>query len=180
MRTTKILLIIFIMTAGFFSANAQSKAKIGVINIGELLKVMPAYDSVMVAYQSKYDQMQKDLQQMYSEFQTKQEALAKDQNNLTEMMKSIRAQELDDLQKRIQAFQEGAQDELNKFVEDKQAPILKRIRDAVKEVAVENGFTHVLNNSQDQVLYFQDAFDILPLVKAKLNLKDRPIPTNGN
>lgn len=178
MRTTKILLLMLMMTAGIFSANAQAKTKIGVINIGELLKVMPAYDSVMVAYQAKYDQMQKDLQQLYSEFQTKQAALTKDQNNLTEMMKSIRAQELDDLQNRIQSFQEGAQEELNKFVEDKQAPILKKIRAAINEVAVENGFTHILNNSQDQVLYFQDTFDVLTLVKAKLNLKDKPVPVN--
>lgn len=178
MKKTKILLILLILTAGIFSANAQAKTKIGVINIGELLKVMPAYDSVMVAYQAKYDQMQRDLQQLYTEFQTKKDALAKDQNNLTEMMKSIRIQELDDLQNRIQSFQEGAQDELNKFVEDKQAPILTKIRKAIKEVATENGFTHVLNNSQDQVLYFQDTYDILSLVKSKLNLKDKPVPTN--
>jgi outer membrane protein len=130
----------------------------------------------MVAYQTKYDQMQKDLQQLYSEFETKQAALAKDQNNLTEMMKSIRMQELDDLKNRIQSFQDGAQDELNKFVEAKQAPILKKIRAAINEVAVENGFTHILNNSQDQVLYYADAFDILPLVMKKLNLKEKPVP----
>jgi outer membrane protein len=176
MRTTKILLVVLLMTAGVFSANAQTKSKIGVINIGELLKVMPEYDSVMVAYQTKYDQMQKDLQQLYSEFETKQAALAKDQNNLTEMMKSIRMQELDDLKNRIQSFQDGAQDELNKFVEAKQAPILKKIRTAINEVAVENGFTHILNNSQDQVLYYADAFDILPLVMKKLNLKEKPVP----
>ncbi len=177
MKTTKIFFVILLMTAGIFSANAQTKTKIGVINIGELLKLMPEYDSVMVAYQAKYDQMQKDLQQLYSEFQTKKEAYGKDQDNLTDMMKSIRMQELDDLQKRIQSFQEGAQDELNKFVDAKQAPILKKIRTAINEVAKENGFTHILNNSQDQVLYYAEAFDILPLVKKKLNLKDKPVPT---
>ncbi len=175
MRKLEILLVVLFMTAGIFSANAQTKSKIGVINIGELLKVMPEYDSVMVAYQTKYDQMQKDLQQLYSEFETKQSALAKDQDNLTEMMKSIRMQELDDLKNRIQNFQDGAQVELNKFVEAKQAPILKKIRTAVNEVAIENGFTHILNNSQDQVLYYAEAFDILPLVMKKLNLKEKPV-----
>jgi len=177
MKKVKILLVLFVMVAGVFSANAQNKSKIGVINIGELLKVMPEYDSVMVAYQNKYDQMQKDLQQLYTEFETKKTAFVNDQDNLTEMMKGIRAQELDDLQKRIQAFQEGAQEELNKFVEEEQAPILKKIRDAVKVVAEKNGFSHVLNNSQDQVLYAEEKFDILPLVKKELNIQDKVLPT---
>ncbi len=177
MRKIKILVVLLLMGVGTFTASAQGKSKVGVINVGELLKIMPEYDSVMVAYQSKYDQMQKDLQQLYAEFEQKKTAFTNDQDNLTEMMRGIRAQELDDLQKRIQAFQDGAQTELNKFVEEKQAPILAKIKTAIKTVAKENGFTHVLNNSQDQVLYFDETFDILPLVKKKLNLKDRPIPS---
>jgi len=177
MSKVKVLVVLLFMVAGAFSASAQGKSKVGVINIGELLKIMPEYDSVMVAYQNKYDQMQKDLQQLYAEFEQKKNAFTTDQDNLTEMMRGIRAQELDDLQKRIQAFQEGAQTELNKFVEEKQAPILDKIRKAIKEVAKEEGFSHVLNNSQDQVLYYDDAYDVLPLVKEKLKLKDRPIPT---
>jgi outer membrane protein len=179
MRTTKILLILLILTAGVFSANAQAKSKIGVINIGELLKWMPEYDSIMTAYQLKYDQMETELKQMYAELEEKQAAYTRDQNNLTDMMKSIRMQELQDLQGRIQAYQEGAPTELNKFVEEKQAPILDKIRKAIKEVSVESGFTHVLNNSQDQVLYFDEVFDILPLVKAKLKLADKPLPASG-
>ncbi len=175
MRTTKIFFVILMMTAGIFTASAQTKTKIGVINIGALLKTMPEYDSVMVAYQAKYDQMQKDLQQLYSEFDTKQKAYTANQDQLTDMMKSIKMQELDDLQKRIQSFQQGAQDELNKFVEQRQAPILKKIRKAINEVAKENGYTHILNNSQDQVLYFVEASDILPLVQKKLGLKIKPI-----
>jgi len=177
MSNVKVLVVLLFLVAGSFVANAQGKSKVGVINIGELLKIMPEYDSVMVAYQNKYDQMQKDLQQLYAEFEQKKTAFTNDQDNLTEMMRGIRAQELDDLQKRIQAFQEGAQVELNKFVEEKQAPILEKIRKAIKEVAKENGFTHVLNNSQDQVLYFEESFDVLPLVKKKLKLKDKPIPS---
>ena len=180
MRTAKIFLVLVFMTTGMFTVNAQSKTKIGIINIGELLKVMPAYDSVMIAYQAKYDEMQKDLQMMYADFETKKADYTAKQNQLTEMMKSIKLQELDDIQKRIQFFQEGAQDELNKFVEERQEPILNKIRAAIKEVAKENGYTHILNNSQDQVLYFDEVFDILPLVKTKLGLKDKPVPKAGN
>lgn len=179
MKTTKIFLVLLMMTAGVFTSTAQTKTKIGVINIGELLEVMPAYDSVMVAYQAKYDQMQRDLQQLYAEFQTKKEEYVRMQDSLTELMKSIKMQDLDGLQNRIQTLQDGAQDELNRFVEEAQAPIMKRIREAIKEVAKENGYTHILNNSQDQVLYYGETFDILPLVKAKLGLKDMPVPVQG-
>ena len=172
----KIILLALIMTMGAFSANAQTKSKIGVVNIAKLLEIMPEYDSVMVAYQNKYEMMQRDLQQLYTEFQSKQESFEANQANLTEMMQSIKLQELEDLQKRIQIFQEGAQDELNKFIEVKQAPIIEKIRKAVNEVAKENGFTHIINNSQETVLYYDESFDVLPLVKTKLNIKDNELP----
>ncbi len=180
MNKIKLVLIISAFIFAAVNGEAQTKTKIGVINVSEVLKLMPEYDSVQVAYQQKYETMQREMQQLYAEFESKQAEFSKNQTNMTEMMKSIKLQELEDLQSRIQSFQEGAQQELNAFVEEKQAPIIVKIKNAIKEVANENGFSHVLNNTQDQVLFFDEAFDILPLVKKKMNLKDKVLPPTGN
>jgi len=178
MSKFKLLLVALLITAGALSSQAQ-KTKVGVINIGDILLLMPEYDSIQDAYKVKYQSIQSDLQTMYQEYELKQAELAEKQEQLTEMMKGIKMQELEDLQKRIQTLQQGAQGELDAFEQTKVKPLLDKIKKAIKEVAKENGYTHVINNTQDQVLYFEEAFDILPLVKKKLNLKDKPVQTMG-
>lgn len=178
MSKIKLLLVALFITAGALTSQAQ-KTKVGVINIGDILQLMPEYDSIQVAYNAKYQSIQSDLQTMYQEYEAKQAELAKNQAQLTEMMKGIKMQELEDLQKRIQTLQQGAQGELESFEQTRVKPLLDKIKKAIKEVAKENGYTHIINNTQDQVLYFDEAFDILPLVKKKLNLKDKPIPKIG-
>ena len=177
MKTIKIFLILVMMTAGVISADAQSKTKIGVIKISELLELMPEYDSLKIAYQIKFEEAQRTLQDMRMEYQKKSEELASGQ--FTEMMRSLKVQEIKDLENRMVNYQQVAEESINKFAEEQQAPILEKIRNAIKEVAKENGFTHIIDNTSEQVVFFEDAFDILPLVKAKLNLKDKPVPTLG-
>jgi len=140
---------------------------------------MPAYDSVQVAYQVKYKTIQSDLQLMYSEFQQKQQELSQTQDQLTPIIKGMKMQELEDLQKRIETLQQGAQAELDAFEQSEIKPLLDQIKTAIKEVAKEHQFTHIMNNSQEQVIYFDEAFNVFPLVKKKMGLKDKPVATLG-
>ena len=178
MKQTKLLLVLLLVVFSAFTVQAQ-KSKIGVINIGEILLLMPEYDSVQVAYQTKYESIQSDLQMMYSEFQQKQQELAQTQDQLTPIIKGMKMQELEDLQKRIETLQKGAQAELDGFEQSEIKPLLDKIRVSIKEVAKEHGFTHVINNSQEQVIYFEESFNIFPLVKKKMGLKDKVLPAAG-
>jgi len=178
MKQTKLLFVLLLVAFSSFSVQAQ-KSKIGVINIGEILQLMPEYDSVQVAYQTKYKAIQSDLQLMYAEFQQKQKELSETQDQLTPIIKGMKMQELEDLQKRIETLQQGAQSELDAFEQAEVKPLLDKIRAAIKDVAKANGFTHVINNSQEQVIYYEDSFNIFPLVKKKMGLKDKIIPAVG-
>ncbi|MFN9882854.1 MAG: OmpH family outer membrane protein, partial [Bacteroidota bacterium] len=65
----------------------------------------------------------------------------------------------------------GAQEKLQTKKQEIYSPILKKAEDAVKAVAKENGYAYVFDTSIGAVIYAQDADDIMPLVKKKLNLK---------
>jgi outer membrane protein len=178
---TRVILIMFLFVAGTLGLQAQKKtSKIAVINTQEILQLMPEYDSASTAMQKKYAEMEQQLQMMMEELQNKQTALEQQKDSLTPMWRSMRLQEIKDLQSRIQQFQSGAQQELNDFQNQLIAEILKKIQIAVKAVAEENGYTHVIDNSSQVVLYFDEAFDITTLVKKKLNLKDKPLPASGS
>jgi outer membrane protein len=177
---TKILLLMFVLTVGTLSVNAQKKVtKVAVINTQEILQLMPEYDSASTAMQKKYAEMEQQLQMMMEELQGKQTALEQQKDSLTPMWRSMRVQEIKDLQSRIQQFQSGAQQELTDYQNKLIAVILKKIQAVVKEVAKENGYTHVIDNSSQVVLYFDESYDITNLVKTKLKLKDKPLPTGG-
>ena len=170
----------FVMAFGAISLQAQTKkTKIAVINTQDILQLMPEYDSASTAMKEKYALMEQQLQTMMQELQSKQQAYAAQRDSLTPMWRSMREQEIKDLQSRAQQFQTGAQQELQDYQSKLIAQILKKITAAVKEVSKENGYTHVIDNSQQVVLYFDDSFDITNLVKKKLNLKDKPLPPAG-
>jgi len=176
----QVILLMFLMAFGAFSLQAQTKkTKVAVINTQVILQLMPEYDSASVAMQEKYAQMEQQLQVMMQELQEKQQAYSRQKDSLTPMWKSMREQEIKDLTKRTQDFQQNAQQELTDFQNQLIAKILEKITAAVKEVSKANGYTHVIDNSQQVLLYFDESFDITDLVKKKLNLKDKPLPTGG-
>ncbi len=177
---TKVILLMFVMAFGALSLQAQTKkTKVAVINTQVILQLMPEYDSASVAMQEKYALMEQQLQTMMQDLQMKQQAYEQQKDSLTPMWKSMRMQEIKDLQARTQQFQQNAQQELTDYQNELIAKILKKITAAVKEVSEENGYTHVIDNSQQVLLYFDETFDITDLVKKKLNLKDKPLPPAG-
>ena len=85
-------------------------------------------------------------------------------------VRDSKVQEIADLEKRIQAFQKQAQDDIAKKEQDVLTPIIDKARKAIDEVAVEKKYTYVFDNSAGVLLYAKDTEDILPEVKAKLGL----------
>jgi len=167
------------------SVSAQKKAsKIGTIDSQALLEMMPEYDSIQKVYEREYTQMQQTGQQMYADLQRLQQDYVAKQDSMTDFMKSMKKQEIEDLSNRIQTFEQSAQGQLQGLIQKLQKPIIDKIKKAIEDVAKENGYTHIIDSATGALLYFDEASDIMPLVKAKLNVKDKPaattLPTGGN
>ena len=167
---TKLIITFFVFSA--LTVNAQDKLKIGYINSQELLSAMPESDSAQKKIESLAKEHESALDEMTVEFNKKYEAYNKNMSTFSELVKASKEAELQDLQNRIQTFQQTAQEDLQK----KRAELFKPVQDkalkAVSQVAEENGFTYILDSGTGAVVFESStAQDILPLVKKKLGLQ---------
>jgi outer membrane protein len=170
----KNILKIFIVLAIAVSAmqvSAQKSQKIGHINFAELYELMPGQDSIRAAFTSYQEQLQQQFQAMQTEYETKLNEYQTNMATMSNIIKQTKEKEIVDLQRRIQEFQQTAQEDLQEKEVELTAPIIEKARNAVKEVAKENGYSFVLNSTEGLVLYTEPADDLMPMVKKKLNLK---------
>ncbi len=164
-------IIIISLVAFSFSVNAQTKAKFGHIDSQALLDAMPGKDTAQIIMEQYQKELESQLEAMQKELETKYNQYMADQDNVTELIKKTKVQELQDLQARIEQFQTDAQ----KQFKEKEASLLKPIVDqakaAIEKVAKDNKYTYVFDSGIGVLLYKEDADDILPLVKKELGIE---------
>lgn len=163
--------LMFVLVAFQGVAQAQTKLKFGHINSDELLQMMPGLDSVKTTLQKYQQDIQTELQNMQMEYETKVNDYLSKQEGMTELIKQNKAQEIQELEGRIQAFTQQANQDIAKKQEELLSPIIDKAKKAIEEVAKENGYTYILDSvAAGVVLYATPSEDIMPLVKKKLGL----------
>lgn len=154
------------------NTNAQN-LKFGHINTDELIQAMPEYDSATVKLEKFRKELVNALELMSVELNTKNDAYQKESKNLSDIVKQTKEQELIDMQKRIQDFQNNAQTQLQAKQTEVFQPIYAKVDKAIKDVGKENGFLYVFDVAKGSLLYFDEtkSINVLSLVKTKLGLK---------
>ena len=170
MKKSLILLVVAIFALGSTSF-AQRSIKLGHLNSTELMQIMPGKDSAQAAFQAEVDALEAQLTAMQTEFQNKYNEFMEKQSQMTELIRRTKEQELMDMRQRIESFSQNAQQQLQEREKALLQPIIDRAKQAIAEVAKENGYTYIFDISAGALLYQQDSDDILPLVKKKLGLK---------
>jgi len=146
--------------------------KFGHINSQELLSLMPERDSAQLVLENYAQQLEDQLETMQVEYNNKVQQYLANQENFTDLIKQTKEQELTDMNERITGFQNTAQQTIQQKEAQLIQPIIDKAEKAIKEVAEEQGFTYIFDLARGSILYFSDASqDILPLVKAKLNIE---------
>ena len=168
-----------LLIAAVICSLSVSAQKIGHVSLDSLLKGMPESDSAKKSYSNYAQQLEVTLETFQKEFQTKYQEYQQNQATYTGIVKQSKEQELNDMNQRIQSFQTQAQSSLQHFGDSIQRPVIARAKNAVKEVAKENGYKYILDTSQGFVIYFEDADDVYALVAKKLGLKAKSasVPT---
>lgn len=169
----KYIISIFLVVMAFSAINAQQKLKVGHINSQELLALMPESDSAQKKLEKLANEHQLVLEEMSVEFNKKFEAyrLKMDEGSLSDLARASKEAELEDLQTRIQQFEQTAQQDLQQKRVEIFTPVQEKALNAVNEVAEENGFTYIFDTGMGALVYTSpDSQDILPLVKTKLGL----------
>jgi outer membrane protein len=172
-RFIGIAILTSLIFLGGQSAMAQN-VKFGHVNSDELIQSLPEFDSASVKLEKYRKELINALDLMTVELNNKSETYNKESKNYTDIVKQTKEQELVDMNKRIQEFQNNAQQQLQQKQSELFQPIMAKVDKAIKEVGKENGFVYIFSIGQGSSLLFFDetkSTNVMPLAKAKLGLK---------
>ncbi len=154
------------------SVFAQKGQKFGHINSNELLVAMPENTKAREELEKYSKDLESQLMAMQTEYQQKLEDYRAKQETASESIRQMKESELNDLSLRIQSFQQTAQQDLQQKELDLLKPIIEKARNAIRSVSKEKGYTYVFDTSTGALAFWPEkSDDLLPLVKAKLNIK---------
>jgi outer membrane protein len=165
---------LIIALAVIFSGHvfSQTTYKVGHINSQELLDAMPESDSAQAKLENIYKELQNQSEMMQVEFNNKYQDYISKKSSYSKAIRQVKESELQDMNNRIQQFQTSAQEDITKRKTEIFKPILDKAQKAISDVAKENNFAYVFDLSDGSVIYHaENSFDILPLVKQKLDIK---------
>lgn len=156
----------------FVSSLAFTQQTFGHINAQEIIAIMPEAATAQLALQQEAAELEKQLQEMATELESKYKDFELKQAGMSETMRNDQAKSLQDLQERIVAFQQSAQQSLTLKETQLLEPIYQKIQDAIDKVAAEKGYSYIFNTSDinTSIIWKDDAFDITNQVKTKLKL----------
>jgi len=167
-KTIKLAALIILLAAGVTQAQTL---KFGHINSTTLLGLMPETKVADSTLQKFGASLESQLKTMTNEYQSKVGEFRANEATMAEPIKEAKAKEINDLEQRIQDFQDSAQQSLQKKKEEIYTPIIKKAEDAIKDIAKEKGYSYIFDTSVGVVLFAQESDDIMPQVKTKLGLK---------
>jgi len=153
------------------STDAQTP-KFGHINIQELISLMPERDSAEVRLRAYGKDLSEQIEQLQVEYNNKVQNYLQKKDTFTPAIREMREKEINELEQRIQEFQQTAQQEFQRMQGELMRPIIEKADAAIKKIGKANGFLYVFDVSTGGVVYFSEAStDIMPLAKKELNIK---------
>ncbi|MEE1900131.1 OmpH family outer membrane protein [Flavobacterium rakeshii] len=167
MKQLKSLLIAAVLLLGL-SQTANAQSKVAHIDVSELMSQMPE----MKAANSQLEQLSKsydtEYRTMVQEFQAKIKKYDGEAATAGDALNETRAKEVQDLQQRIQQYQQNATKELQDKQEAIYKPILEKSRNAIQKVARAKGYLYVLDASTGSGVILADGPDLMADVKKEL------------
>jgi outer membrane protein len=166
------ILALFALLLGATTINAQAAPKYGHMNLGNLLELLPdtkkANDDLKVfadKLTAKDDSLTKAFQVAVTEYQN-----AYQTGTLTPVQAQTREAELQKDQEAIQKFEQEAQQMVATKREELLKPILTKVDEAIKAVALENQYMMIFDTSSGSMLFAAETEDVTALVKKKLGI----------
>lgn len=155
-----------------------SAQKIAHINLDSLISLMPESKAAQQSVQAYAKQLEQQVVAMQTELQTKYAEFQEKSKDMAEVVKASKEKELNDLNTRIQEFQQQAQSDYQKKTAELSKPVYDKAKQAIDQVAKENGYKYALDTSTGLVLYSDPAEDIMSLVMKKLGVSASATPVN--
>lgn len=166
-----IVLAVIVLMGSAVTVNAQ---KLGHINTGELMSVMPETKKAQEKMQKLQDSMNLVYAEMIREYNEKDSIIRTDSAKWTQAKKDIKFSEYQKLAEDVQQYSTKAQQWLQAKEQEVYEPVRKVTIEAIQTVAKANGYTYIF--TAEALLVSPPSDDILPLVKKHLKIADTPPP----
>jgi outer membrane protein len=171
----KRIVLLFITPLLFLSVNSFSQVtyKFGHTNISDLIPKMAEYDSAQLKLQKYIKTIQDRSEQMQVELNKKYQAYLVKKDSLTDIIKQSNESELNEMNQRIQQFNENAKQDVQKQQAQLLQPIYDKVTKTIEDIAKENKLIYVFDTPQGGVILYHssESLDLTPLVKKKLGIK---------
>ena len=163
----KVLKLTLAVVCVMFSTSLFAQ-KIGRISSQEVVVNMAEYKEAQTQLEALAKDLQAQMETIQVEMNTKIQEYQKGAETMTDAVRQLKEKELNDLNTRLQEFNQVAQQELQKKEQELMEPIIKKANEAITEVSKAGGYTVIFETGS--MLYFDEAQvkDITPEVKAKL------------
>lgn len=155
---------LFIGSTSFM--NAQSK--VAHINTQELVEAMPKMAVAKAELEKLAKTYEADIQTMATEYQNKTKQYDAEASTKTDEENQKRLVEVQNMQQSIGAYQQQAQQDLQKKEAELLKPIYEEARAAIQKVAAAQGFDYVLDATAGQGVLYAKGKDLIADVKKEL------------
>lgn len=177
----KKIYLILLFTLLLFSAEgkentASSSAstlplKIGYVDLDHIFSLLPEIKKIESECKSFEKQLQSQLESKIGEFQQKLQAFQQGYETMEESVRNQRQQELQQLEKNLKQLQLESQDKLITKRNGLLSPVDEKIKNAVKQIAEEGGYSYIINanlGGMPVLVYAAEEYNVSELVLQKL------------
>ncbi len=153
---------------------AAQTLKFGHMNSSEIIPSMAEYNKAITelqALEKKYtDESQRSQEEFSKKYQEFQQAMA--DGTLPQNIAERRQKELQDMMQRLEAFQQEAQQSMQKAEQDLMVPIYQKLNKAIETVGAAEAMIYVFDLARTPIPYVgAQSIDVTAKVKAQLGIK---------
>lgn len=164
---SKILALVMVL----FATQSFAQTKLGHINMQELVALMPERDSAVTKLENYAKELEETMQGMQQEFNTKLQTYQQKNATWTAAILEAKTKELQEMEQRLQMFNQNAQQEMQQLQQSLFAPVYEKASKAIDKIGTEGGFTYIIDLSAGAVIFKgESSIDILPLAKKELGI----------
>ncbi len=153
---------------------AAQTLKFGHMNSSEIIPSMAEYTKAvneLSALEKKYtEESQRSQEEFSKKYQEFQQAMA--DGSLPQNIAERRQKELQDMMQRLEAFQQEAQQSMQKAEQDLMVPIYQKLNTAIETVGSSEGMIYVFDLARTPIPYVgAQSIDVTAKVKSQLGIK---------
>lgn len=162
---------LFCLTLVFLFVQQTHAQKVAHLNYDSLINLMPETKTASEAANNYLKGLETELVSMQTELENKYKDYQSKEAGMSEFLKKTKQEDMQQLQKRIQDFQQKAEADFRVRQTELTNPIMVKAKKGIEMAAKEGGFRYVVDTSpgRSSILFSEPGDDLLQAVKKKLD-----------